>query len=152
MSYRQRPNFDQPDAESIQRSRRAMVWVIPLVIVQQGLTIFRHGADVLSQLFATLAWASVSLLLMWWLLGLPMRWMSERDQAILNDEWHRTISGDSARWGMVALTVIGAAMMIARIWMPLDAGLAVYALVNGGLIASVFRYAWLNRAEPEEDE
>jgi hypothetical protein len=43
-------------------------------------------------------------------------------------------------------------MMLARFWTKLDAGLAIYALVNGGLIVAVVRYHWLNRAEPDEDE
>jgi hypothetical protein len=32
---------------------------------------------------------------LWWLLGWPFRWLSERDQAILNDEWTRAISGNA---------------------------------------------------------
>jgi hypothetical protein len=152
MSYRPRPTFDQPTAESVQRSRRSMIWVIPLVIIQQGTAIFRHDADMASRLLATLAWATVSLLMLWMLLGLPLRWLSERDQAVLNDEWQRSISGDAARWGLAALALLGAAMMIARIWVPVDSGLAIYGLVNGALIVAVGRYGWLNRAEPDEDE
>ena len=152
MSYRGRPNFDQPSAESIQRSRRATVWIIPLIFLQQGAAIFRHGAGPASQIMGTLAWGTVTLLLLWWLLGLPMRWLSERDQAILNDDWQREISGDAARWGIVALAIIGFGMMLARIREPLDAGLAIFGLVNGALVVTVLRYAWLNRAEPGEDE
>ena len=122
------------------------------MIVQQGTTIFRHGADISVQVMGTLAWAAVTLTLLWMLFGLPVRWLSERDQAILNDEWNREISGDAARWGIAALALIGCGMMLARIWKPLDAGLAIYGLVNGALIVAVLRYAWLNRAEPGEDE
>jgi hypothetical protein len=43
-------------------------------------------------------------------------------------------------------------MMIARIWVPIDAGLAIYGLVNGALIVAVGRYTWLNRGEPDEGE
>jgi hypothetical protein len=43
-------------------------------------------------------------------------------------------------------------MMIARLWIQLDAGAAIYGLVNGALIVAVCRYGWLNRAEPDEDE
>jgi hypothetical protein len=152
MSYRSRPDFDQPNAESIQRSRRTAAWVMPLVLVQQGTAIFRHGADHASQVLLTLAWASVTLTLLWMLFGLPLVWLSERDQAILNDEWNREISGDSARWGIAALTLLGCGMMLARIWLSLDAGVAIFGLVNGALIVAVLRYAWLNRTEPGEDE
>jgi len=152
MSYRERPDFDRPTAESIERSRRSMGWVIPLVVVQQGFTIFRHGADLASQLLGIFAWATVSLTILWMLFGLPLRWLPERDQAILNDEWHKSVSGDAGRWGIAALTVIGCAMMIARIWVPIDAGLAIYGLVNGALIVAVGRYTWLNRGEPDEGE
>lgn len=152
MSYRERPSFDESNAESIQRTRRASIWLIPLLIVQQGAAIFRHDAGTASQLLGTLAWGSVTLLLLWWLLGLPLRWMSERDQAILDDEWNRSISGDAARWGMAALVIFGCAMMIARIWISLDGGMAVYGLVNGALIVAIIRYSWLNRGEPDEDE
>jgi hypothetical protein len=50
------------------------------------------------------------------------------------------------------MTLIGCAMMIARIWVPLNAGIAIYGLVNGALVVAVVRYGWLNRAEPAEDE
>lgn len=152
MSYRERPDFDRPTVESVQRSRRATIWFLPLVIVQQGFAIFRTGADIGSQVLAMVAWAAVSLTILWMLFGLPVRWLPERDQAILNDEWNRSVSGDACRWGIGALTVIGCGMMIARIWVPMDAGLAIYGLVNGALIVAVGRYAWLNRAEPDEDE
>ena len=152
MSYQQRPDFDQPTAESVQRSRRTMIWVLPLVLVQQGTAIFRQGADTASQLLSTMAWVVVTLAILWLLLGLPLRWMSERDQAILNDELSRKISGDAARWRITALAIIGCGLMLARLWLPLDAGVAIYGLVNGALIVAIGRYAWLNRAEPGEDE
>jgi hypothetical protein len=152
MSYRPSPDFDQPTAESVQRSRRAMGWVIPLVVVQQGVAIFRHDSDLFSQVMATLAWIAVTLTIMWMIFGLPMRWLSERDHAILYDEWNREISGDAARWGLGSIALIGSGMMLARIWMPLDTGMALYGLVNGAMLVAVLRYAWLNRAEPGEDE
>ena len=152
MSYRERADFDRPTAESIQRTRRAAMWVVPLVLIQQGFAIFRHDADLAGRVIATLAWAVVSLSILWMLFGLPVRWLPARDQAILNDEWNRSISGDACRCGIAALIAIGCAMLFARIWFPLDAGLAIYGLVNGALIVAVGRYTWLNRAEPEEDE
>jgi hypothetical protein len=78
--------------------------------------------------------------------------MSERDQAILHDEWSRSVSGDAARWGIATAALAGCAMMIGRIWLPLDAGVAVFALVNSALIVAVGRSWWLDRGEPGDDE
>jgi hypothetical protein len=128
------------------------MWFLPFLVIQQATIIFRHGANVPEQLLAIIAWATVSLALLWMLLGLPFRWLSERDQAILNDERNRAISGDAARWGIAAMVFTSFAMMVARIWFPLDAGIAIYGLVNGALIVACGRYAWLNRPEPDEDE
>ena len=152
MSYRPRPDFDQPNAESVQRTRRTFLWFIPLIILQQGSVIFGHDSEWSTRIVGTVAWTCVSLSIIWLLLGLPLRWLSERDQAILNDEWNRQIRGDAALWGIAALALIGCGMMLARIWEPLDSGLAIFGLVNGALIVAVLRYAWLNRAEPGEDE
>jgi hypothetical protein len=152
MSYSRRPKLYQPDAESIQRSRRTTMWLILLVFVQQGAFIFRSDAGVFGQLVGTIAWGSVSIVLLWHLLGLPLRWMSDEDQIILNDEWHQSVSGDAARWGIAALVLLGFGVMLARIWYVLNPGWAVYGLVNGALTVAVGRYAWLNRGEPDEDE
>lgn len=43
-------------------------------------------------------------------------------------------------------------MMIARIWVALDAGVAIFALVNSALIVAVARSWWLDRGEPGDDE
>jgi hypothetical protein len=152
MSYSPRSRLLRPDAESIQRTRRTSMWLIPLVFVQQGAFIFRSDAGMFGQLAGTLAWGSVSIVLLWHLLGLPLRWVSDEDQIILNDEWHQSISGDAARWGIAALVLLGFGLMVARIWYALNAGWAVYGLVNGALTVAVGRYAWLNRGEPDEDE
>lgn len=152
MSYRERPQFDRATAESVQRTRRMLPWLIPLIILQQGTVIFGHDSDRSTQILGTVAWTCVSLAILWMLLGLPMRWLSERDQAIVNDERSRAVRGDAAGWGVAALILIGCAMMAARLWVQIDAGIAIYGLVNGALIVSVCRYGWLNRAEPAEDE
>jgi len=152
MSYRPRPDFDQPTAENIQRSRRTSIWVIPIIIVQQGTILFRDNADLTGQLVGTLTWTTLTIALLWWLLGLPFLWMSARDRAIFNDEWSRSVSGDAARWGIATAALVGCALMIARIWVQLDAGVAIYALVNGALIVAAARYSWLDRGEPSEDE
>jgi len=150
MSYRERRRFDAVDAESVQRSRRMLVWLTPLIVLQQGFVIF--GRDRSSQIVGTIAWSCISLSLLWIFLGLPMRWLSERDQAIANDERSRMVRGEAACWGIAALIIIGSGMMVARLWAELNAGIVIYALVNGALLVSMGRYAWLNRAEPEEDE
>jgi len=152
MGYRPRVDFDQPDAESVQQTRRRFAWILPLILIQQGTAIFREGLGLFSQIMTTAAWATVTLSILWMLLELPLPWMSERDRAVLGDEWSRSVSGDASRWGIAAFALIGCGMMMARLWVPLDAGLAIYGLVNGALIVAVLRYAWLNRAEPGEDE
>ena len=152
MGYRERSTFDKPTAESVQRTRRTFVWIIPLVMIQQGFLLFKPGAEMSDQILGTVAWASVTVSLLWWLLGLPFRWLSARDQAILNDERSRADSGDAARWGIVALVVCGLVLVFARFWVRLDAGLAIYCLVNAALVATFGRLTWLNRAEPDEDE
>ena len=152
MGYRPRPDFDRPNAESVQRTRRMLPWLIPMIVVQEATVIFGHSSDRFSQILGTVAWTCVSLSLLWVFLGLPMRWLSERDQAILNDERSQIVRGDAACWGIAALILIGGAMMIARLWVQLDAGVAIYGLVNGALFIAVCRYGWLNRAEPDEDE
>lgn len=150
MSYRERRRFDAADAESVQRSRRMLAWLTPLLVLQQGFVIFGHDRS--SQVVGTIAWSCVSLSLLWIFLGLPMRWLSERDQAIVNDERSQMVRGDAAAWGIAALIIIGCGMMVARLWAELNAGIVIYALVNGALLVSMGRYAWLNRVEPEEDE
>ena len=152
MSYRERPSFDRPDAESVQRSRRMAAWFIPLIVLQQGSVIFGHDSDMSTRIFATIAWTCVSLSILWMFLGLPLRWLSERDRAIVNDERSRAVRGDAACWGIAALILIGCGMMVARLWVELNAGIAIYGLVNGALIVALCRYGWLNRAEPDEDE
>ena len=152
MGYRPRPTFDQPTAESVQRTRRTFIWIIPLIMVQQGFLLFKPGAEMSDQLLGTVAWGSVTLVLLWWLLGLPFRWLSARDQAILNDERSRADSGDAARWGIVTVALLGFVLLFARFWIPLDAGVTIYGLVNAALIVTFGRLTWLNRAGPEEDE
>jgi cell division protein FtsW (lipid II flippase) len=150
MSYRERRSFDGVDAETVQRSRRIMSWLIPLLALQQGFVIF--GRDRVSEIVGTISWTCLLLTLLWIFLGLPMRWLSERDQAIVNDERSQMVRGDAAAWGIAALIIIGCGMMVARLWAELNAGIVIYALVNGALLVSMGRYLWLNRAEPEEDE
>jgi len=152
MSYRERADFDRPTAESVQRTRRSSIWLIPVVILQQSTLIFRHDVDTFSQLLGAICWTALTVAELWWLLGLPFRWLSERDQAILNDEWSRSVSGDAARWGIATAALVGCGMMIARIWVQLDAGIAIYALVNSALFVAVGRYWWLDRDQPDEDD
>jgi len=151
MSYRERLNFDQPNAEQVQRHRRTMVWLVPLLFVQQGAMLIRPGVDTPAQILSTIAWATTSLSLLWPILGLPMRWLSDRDRQILDDDWHRYLSGEASRWGLATLVLLGCAVMVARFWYPLATAPTVFALVNGALLGAVARYVWLNRAEPDEE-
>ena len=152
MGYRRRPLFNQPTAESVQRSRRAVVWIIPLIVVQQGTIMFSSSGTTVDHVLRTLAWTAITAAVLWQLLGLPLRWLSERDQAILNDERSQFISGDSARWGIAAMAILGCGLMFAQIWVSLDAGVTIFGLVNGALFVAVARYTWLHRSEPDEDE
>src|SRR3954462_4045216 len=119
MGYRPRTEFDKPTAESVQRSRRSMVWFLPLIMIQQGTAIFREGGDRGLHVVGVVAWACVSLAILGLLLGLPLRWLSERDQTILNAEWNRSVTGDASRWGMVAMVALGLAILIARALRPI---------------------------------
>lgn len=152
MSYRPRSLFDQPTAESVQRSRRTMGLILPLLIVQQSIILFGHDSGRLEHIVGIVAWGCITFSLLWWLLGLPFRWLSQRDLAILNDERSRAVSGDAARWGIVTLAVCAFGMLIAQFWVHLDAGLAIYILANASLVVTFARLSWLNRAEPDEDE
>lgn len=152
MAYRPPTSFDRPTAESVRRTRRAMAWVIPLLIVPQGTAIFRHSASVSEQALMTIAWACVILIILWWLLGLPLRWLPKEEQAKLNDEWDQAVRDDAARWGLAVMAIFGCAMLIGRFWIPFDGGVGVYSLVNGSLIVAIARSAWLNGSEPDEDE
>ncbi|HEX5237211.1 MAG TPA: hypothetical protein VFW39_01945 [Sphingomicrobium sp.] len=152
MNYRPRPNFDRPDAETVQRTRRMLGWLLPLLLLQQSTIIFGRDSGLFDHVLGIAAWGAVTLSLLWWLLGLPFRWLSKRDQAILNDERSRFVSGDASRWGIVTLALVGFGMLIAQFWVRLDVGLTIYALVNSSLIVTFARLSWLNRAEPDEDE
>ena len=152
MSYRPRPSFDQPTAETIQRSRRTMGLILPFLIIQQSLVLFGSDSGRFEHILGIVAWGCVTFSLLWWLLGLPFRWLSKRDHAILNDEHFRAASGDASRWGIVTLALLGFAMLIAQFWIRIPLGLAIYALVNASLVVTFGRLTWLNRAEPDEDE
>jgi hypothetical protein len=151
MSYRERPQFDRPDAESVQRTR-GTIWILPLLGLQQSTIMFGHDTSLFEHVLGFVAWGVVTTSLLWWLLGLPFRWLSKRDQAILNDERSRIVSGDAARWGIVTMVLVGYGMSIAQFWVKLNTGLAIYAVVNASLIVTFARLAWLNCEEPDEDE
>lgn len=152
MVYRRRSDFDRPTVEGVERWRRTFAWILPLLFLQQGFTIFGHHSDGVGPLLGTIGWSIISLTILWMLLGLPMGGLSERDQAILDDEWNGFARGEAARWGIAALVLIGCSMMVARLWVSLDAGVAIYMLVNGSLFVAFARYSWLYRGEPDESE
>jgi hypothetical protein len=152
VAYRQRPQFDAPDAESAQRTRRTLGWMLPALVLQQATILFGHDSGRFEHVLGIVAWGAVTFMLLWWLLGLPFRWLSKRDHAILNDERSLFVSGDAARWGIATLALVSFGMLIAQFWIKLDAGIAIYALVNTSLIVTFGRLSWLNRGDPDEDE
>ncbi|WP_426266421.1 hypothetical protein [Sphingomonas sp. LHG3443-2] len=153
MGYRQRPDYLAPSVEDLEQQRKSMLWLIPMVIIQQGTSMFGADTDIAGQVMSTLAWASVTLLILLSILGVPLPWMSERDKAIIGDEWHQLLAGDCARWAFAALTVSGIALLLLRFGLPLDMGKAVFGVVNAAMITAVLRQAWLNHmAGSDEDE
>ncbi|GAA4023768.1 hypothetical protein GCM10022280_25680 [Sphingomonas swuensis] len=153
MGYRARPDYLTPSAEDIEQQRKSLIWLIPLVVIQQGSGIFAADAGLARQLMSTLAWASVTIVMLVVVLGAPLHWMNDRDRAVLSDEWHQAVASDSARWALAALVISGIALMIVRFMVPIDMGKAVYGLVNAAMVTAVVRQAWLNRKSGlDEDE
>lgn len=151
MSYVNRPDFDQPTAEDIQRIRRTQMWLVPIVMLQVGTNLMR-GGGVAFQLLNTLSWSVLTIAILWVLVGWPLRWMSQRDQQILDDDWARATRDAATRWGLIAVVLIGCALMMAQIWVGIGTRLAINLLVGGGLSVAGLRFAWLNRGGPDEDE
>lgn len=151
MSYGKRPDFDQPTAEDIQRIRRTVMWLVPIFLLQAGTTLMRGGA-LAFQIFNTLSWSVLTIAILWVLVGWPLRWMAQRDQDLLNDDWARATRDAATRWGLIAVVVIGCGLMFAQIWVAVGTRLAINLLVGGGLSVAGLRYAWLNRGGPDEDE
>ncbi len=152
MGYRSKPNFDEYDVEDVERSRRTQIWLLPILVFQQATLIFRDDASPFSYYLGIAAWASVVLVEMWILSGRNFRWASERDNAILNDEWHMALSGDACRWGLAATTVTGIILVAADRWIDLPFAQTIFVLVNAGMLVAGLRYAWLNRGSADDDE
>ena len=152
MSYRDKAHFDQPTAEDAERSRRMMLWLAPVLMFQQASRLFEVEASRVKEILHVGAWSVLTIAILWVLAGWPVRWLSERDRLILNDEGQRAMRADSMQWGLVASVLGGCALMIATIWIEFDTKVAINALVTGGVVTAAVRFAWLNREEPEEDE
>ncbi len=152
MGYARRPEFDQPTAEDAERSRRVMLWIAPAIMLQQASRLLERDATTLGQFLQVASWSLLTLAILWVLAGWPARWLSERDQMILNDEGQRAMRADAMRWGMIAAAMIGCGLMVATVWIAFDARVAINALVTGAIVTAALRLAWVNRAEPAEDE
>jgi len=152
MSYSRRPDFDLPTAEEAERSRRTMLWLAPAIMLQQASRLMDSGQSLGSQIFDVATWMVLTLAILWVLAGWPVRWLSERDQLFLNDEGQQAMRAQSMRWGLIATSLIGCALMIAQIWVAIDSKTAINALVSGGIVVAALRLAWLNREDPADDE
>ena len=152
MGYFRRPHFDQPTAESAERSRRAILWLMPALMLQQASRLLEEDASAGSGIVHVALWVVATITILWILAGWPLRWLSERDRLILNDEGQRAMRADAMRWGLVAAVLTGCALMIAEIWVPIGSRTAINLLVSGGIVTAAFRFAWLNREELGEDD
>jgi hypothetical protein len=153
MSYRKRYDFTQPSADELIENRRKMMWLYPLYFLQPGFWIFDADASFEEVLFSAILWAVMLVALLWILVGLPMRWMSERDQVKMDDEWNRYATGDACKWGMAALGAMTVGASFLNLWLPLDADRMLYSVTNGAIFTALCRLAWLSRdAGDDEDE
>jgi hypothetical protein len=152
MGYRKKAEFDQPTAEDFEDTRRNWIWIFPLLALQQATLIFREDGRSFTAYLGIAVFSMVVLTLIAILSGWGARWMSKRDNAILNDEWHRAVSGDASRWGLAATSLMGVGFVIADRWVALDAGETAWVMVNAGMLTAGLRYAWLNRGDPDDDE
>jgi hypothetical protein len=152
MSYVKRPQFDQPSVEDIQRTRRSMVWMLPAFLVQQASFMIGGQLSVAEQVLHLTAWCALTVSILWFLAGWRLRWMSEEDNRLLDDEWNRAARGEANCWGMIALVAVGCGLLIATIWTEINIRLAIDLLVGMPLAVAVARFGWLNRGEPDEDD
>ncbi len=152
MGYRKRLDLGEYDAQSIEQARRMQVWLLPILVFQQAALIFRDNGSVFSAYLGLAAWASVVLVEIAILSGWKSRWMSDHDNAILNDEWHLAVSGDACRWGLAATAVTGIGLVVADRWITLPFAQTIFVLVNAGMLVAGLRYAWLNRGSADDDE
>lgn len=152
MSYARKPDFDQPSAEDVERARRSQMWLLPILVFQQAGLIFRDDASVYGAYLGIAAWASMVLVEIAILGGWNFQWLNDRDNAIVNDEWHMALSGDACRWGLAATAVTGIGLVVADRWVDLPFAQTIFVLVNAGMLVAGLRYAWLNRGSADDDE
>ncbi|WP_324809301.1 hypothetical protein SH584_05855 [Sphingomonas sp. LY29] len=151
MAYRSKATFDQPSAEDIEQMRGMNAWFLPLLFFQQASLIFREGGSPFTAYLGIVAWAFLILVEFVYLSAWKVRWLGERENAILNDEWHRAISGEASRWGLAAVATLGVGMIVADRWITFDGPKLIFILVNGGMLTAGLRYAWLNRGVADDD-
>lgn len=152
MGYKQLPNLDEMSSDDVERMRRVNVWLLPVLFFQQASIIFRDDVSPFTHYLGLAAWALLVIVEIAILSGWNSRWMSARDNAILNDEWHRAAAGDASRWGLAAVAALGVAMVAADRWIAIEGSKAAFVLVNGGMLTAGLRYAWLNRADTDDDD
>ncbi len=152
MGYARRPDFDEPTAEDKDRERSVILWVIPLIMLHQAIHLGAPDATTTSLIYHTVSWLLFAIAILWMLAGWPQLGNSQRDRLVINDEGQRAIRAEAMRWGMIAVVLIGCVLMIATNWIPLTARTSINALVSGAMVTAALRLAWLNRADPAEDE
>ena len=152
MGYQLRPQFDQPTAEEMQRSRSTMLALLPVFLLQQGLRLVDDDGNAVRQLLYVASWSAVSLLFVSVLAGWKLPFTSLSDQMMFKGEWTTAARGDAMRYGIGALVVVGAIMMASTIWMEVASRTAINVLVGVPLAVAGARFAWLNRGEPTDDE
>ena len=152
MGYRERLDLGEYDAQTIAQARRTQVWLLPILVFQQASLIFRESGSPLTHYLGIACWALVVLVEIAILSGWKFRWISARDHAVLNDEWHQAVSGDSCRWGLAATAVTGIGLVAADRWIELPFAQTIFVLVNAAMLVAGLRYAWLNRGSADDDE
>ena len=152
MAYRRRYDFTQPSADELMEHRRKMLWFLPLYFLQPGFFIFQADMSFERAVLATVLWGAMLVALTWMVIGLPMRWMSERDRAKMDDEWNRYATGDACKWGMAALVVMTIGASFLHLWHPIDTAQTLYSVTNGAIFAALCRLAWLSRESAESED
>ncbi|NJC04542.1 hypothetical protein GGQ97_000335 [Sphingomonas kaistensis] len=152
MSYQTKRDYFGPSVADVERQRRTMLWMLPLILMNQGVGIFAADASVIRQVTGTIAWVSVTAALLWFLLGIRLRWMSPQEHRQLNDEWYQAVIGDSARWAFAAVVVTGMILFVTRHWFPLEGARGVFVTTNAAILTAALRQAWLNRGPLDEDD
>ncbi len=152
MAYQDRPHFDQPTTEELERSQQVMFALLPIFLLQQGLRLVDSDGGVWRQLLYVAGWSGLSIVIVAVLAGWKLGWMSARDHVVLNDEWTKAARGEAMRYGIVTLALLGVAMMASTIWIEVTPRTAINVLVGVPLLVAGVRFTMLNRAADADDE